>query len=499
MSLKELYHNKWARFGFWAILYILWVIWLGNYWWLFGLIPIFDGHITKKVKWLFWKFQFKEDVVCTSSTKKFQTNKFWTKEFWTSRILHWKSCILQCKNDGFWKVTKRVLKRIGISLYRWIDALIFATIVVTFLNMFFFQAFKIPSSSMESSLYTGDHLFVSKLAYGPKLPQTPLTIPFTHNVIAGKESYSTLLQNDYRRLKGFGHVETGDYVVFAFPHGDTVLVKDPAADYYTYVRTLGREYTLKHYGPVKVRPSDKKDHYVKRCVAVAGDTLTIKDGQVYIGSQPQENWSGVQNSYSVVTDGRRINPKHLENLGINKSELWYSAELPGYPAMALTADMVEKVKSFRNVISVTANFDSYPADYPDSDLTIFPFSSDYKWTRDNFGPLWIPAKDATVELTLKNLPLYERIITSYEGNELEVKDGKIYINSEEVQSYTFKQDYYFMMGDNRHNSLDSRYWGFVPEDHIVGKPAVIWLSIEGNERFPRNLKNIRWRRFFKFV
>ena len=447
MSLKELYHNKWARFGFWAVLYILWVIWLGNYWWLFGLVPIFDGHITKKVKWLFWKKEYKEG---------------------------------EKRN----------------ALLDWIDAVIFAVVVVTFINTFFFQAFKIPSSSMESSLYTGDHLFVSKLAYGPKLPQTPLTIPFTHNVIAGRESYSTALQNDYRRLKGFGHVKTGDYVVFGFPHGDTVLVREPAADYYTYVRTLGRDFTIRNYGPVIVRPSDKKDHYVKRCVAVAGDTLTIKDGQVYVNSQPQENWPGVQNSYRVVTDGKRINQKNLEKSGINIRELWFHPELPGYPEMPLTAEMLEKVQSYSNVVSVTKNVDSYPPDYPDSDATIFPFSTDFKWTRDNFGPLWIPAKGVEVELTIENLPLYQRIITSYEGNELEVKDGKIFINSEEAQSYTFHQDYYFMMGDNRHNSLDSRYWGFVPEDHIVGKPAVVWLSIDGNRKFPNN---IRWRRFFKFV
>ena len=447
MSLRELYHNKWVRMCFWAVLYILWVIWLGNYWWLFGLIPIFDGHITKKVKWLFWKKEYKEG---------------------------------EKRN----------------ALLDWVDAIIFAVVVVTFINTFFFQAFKIPSSSMESSLYTGDHLFVSKLAYGPKLPQTPLTIPFTHNVIAGRESYSELIQNDYRRLKGFGHVKTGDYVVFGFPHGDTVLVREPAADYYTYVRTLGRDYTLRNYGPIVVRPSDKKDHYVKRCVAVAGDTLTIKDGQVYVNSQPQENWPGVQNSYMVVTDGKKINQKNLNKLDINVGELWYYPELPGYPEMPLTAEMLEQVKSYSNVVSVTQNIDSYPPDYPDSELTIFPFSSDYKWTRDNFGPLWIPKKGVEVELTVKNLPLYQRIITSYEGNDLEVKDGKIYINSEEVQSYTFKQDYYFMMGDNRHNSLDSRYWGFVPEDHIVGKPAVIWLSIDGNKKFPNN---IRWRMFFKFV
>ena len=447
MSLKELYHNKWARFGFWAVLYILWVIWLGNYWWLFGLIPIFDYNITEKVKWLFWKKEYKEG---------------------------------EKRN----------------ALLDWLDAIIFAVVVVTFINTFFFQAFKIPSSSMESSLYTGDHLFVSKLAYGPKLPQTPLTIPFTHNVILGKESYSRLIQNDYRRLKGFGNVETGDYVVFGFPHGDTVLTKFPADDYYTVKRTIGREAAVRNYGPLKARPSDKKDHYVKRCVAVAGDTLEIVNGQVYVNSKAQEVWPGVQNTYTVITTGQRINPVILDKIGVNASELYYDQSLPGYPAMPLTADMLKQVQGLSNVDTIEENIDVYPPDYPDSYLTIFPFSPEFKWTRDNFGPLWIPQKGQTVQLTLENLPLYERVITSYEGNELEIKDGKIFINSEEAQSYTFQQDYYFMMGDNRHNSLDSRYWGFVPEDHIVGKPALIWLSIDGNKKFP---KNIRWRRFFKFV
>ena len=447
MSLKELYHNKWARFGFWAVLYILWVIWLGNYWWLFGLIPIFDGHITRKVKWLFWKKEYKEG---------------------------------EKRN----------------ALLDWLDAIIFAVVVVTFINTFFFQAFKIPSSSMESSLYTGDHLFVSKLAYGPKLPQTPLTIPFTHNVIGSKESYSTLIQNDYRRLKGFGKVENGDYVVFGFPHGDTVLTKAPADDYYMLSRTIGREEVIRAYGPLKTRPSDKKDHYVKRCVASAGDTLEIRNGQVYVNGNAQTVWPGVQNSYTVVTNGQRINPVILDDLGINIRELGFSQSLPGYPGMPLTAEMLDKVRKLPSVESVTQNIDVYPADYPDSWMTIFPFTPDYHWTRDNFGPLWIPSAGTTVELTLENLPLYERIITAYEGNSLEVVDAEIFINGEKAQSYTFAQDYYFMMGDNRHNSLDSRYWGFVPEDHIVGKPALIWLSIDGNKSFP---KNIRWRRFLKFV
>ena len=449
MSWKELYHSKWTRFIFWALLYLLWVIWLGNYWWLLGLVVIFDHHITRKVKWVFWKKYYKEGE----------------------------------KHN---------------VLLDWLDAIIFAAIVVTFFNTFFFQAFKIPSSSMESSLLTGDHLFVSKLAYGPRVPQTPLTVPFTHNVLPnGKESYSTLVQNDYRRLKGFGHVKRGDYVVFGFPNGDTVLSKVPAEDYYMFCRLVGRDYAIRQYGPVKVRPMDKKDHYVKRCVAVAGDTLQVIDGRVYVNSRHQEEYPGIQNTYTVVTNGERINPKNLDRLGINTAELAYSSQLPGYPAMPLTASMMETVSSYSNVVEVNRNVDRYPPDYNDSYLTIFPFSESFEWTRDNYGPIWIPRKGASVSLDTLNLPLYERIITAYEGNDLAVSpDGKISINGKETESYTFRQDYYFMMGDNRHNSLDSRYWGFVPEDHIVGKPVLIWFSSDKNKSFP---KNIRWRRFFKFV
>ena len=448
MSLKALYHNKWFRMGFWAILYTLWVAWLGNWWWILGLIIIFDLHITKKVKWLFWKKDYKEGD---------------KRNVWLD----------------------------------WLDAIIFATVVVTFINIFFFQAFKIPSSSMESSLYTGDHLFVSKLAYGPKVPQTPLTIPFTHNVIFGKESYSTLIQNKYRRLKGFGHVKRGDYVVFNFPHGDTVLTRFPSEDYYAWVRNAGRDYTIANGGPIKVRPMDKEDHYVKRCVAVAGDTLSVRDGLVWIDGERQEVYPGVQLTYKVVTNGQKINTRTVEKLGLNTSELLYDPNLPGYPAMPLTASMLEEIKGYSAVERVEPNLDVFPPDFPDSYLSIFPFTEDSKWTRDNFGPLWIPAKGATVELSVSNLPLYERIITSYEGHDLKVAgDGSIFIDGEKVSSYTFAQDYYFMMGDNRHNSLDSRYWGFVPEDHVVGKPSIVWLSTDSGRKFPNS---IRWRRFFKIV
>ena len=209
----------------------------------------------------------------------------------------------------------------------------------------------------------------------------------------------------------------------------------------------------------------------------------------------------MQSSYTVITNGQKINPKNLDRLGINIGELGYnggySDRLPGYPALPLTRQMLETVRNFPNVVSVEENIDVYPPDYPDSYLTIFPFSENFRWTRDNFGPLWIPQAGVTVGLDTDNFPLYERIIRDYEHNDLKVDaDGNILINGEVATSYTFRQDYYFMMGDNRHNSLDSRYWGFVPEDHIVGKPSVIWFSVDRNRSFP---DNIRWRRIFKFV
>ena len=448
MIIRDIYNNKWVKFGFWAVLYILWVIWIRNCWWLFGLIVIFDVKITKKVKWAFWKKEYKEG---------------------------------EKRN----------------SLLDWLDAIIFAIIVVTFINIFFFQAYKIPSSSMENSLMTGDYLFVSKLAYGPKLPQTPISMPFVHNVlpISGKESYLKFMQFDYKRIKGIGTVKRDDYVVFSFPNGDTVLKKAITEDYYTHVRMSGREYTQKTLGPIIVRPVDKKDHYVKRCVAIAGDTLKIKNGVVFINGEAQTNYHGIRNTYTVITNGSAINSIILKKFGINSSEVWYNQALPGYPDFPLNSDDVKELKALGNVVSVDQNIDVYPPDYPDSPEMLFPFV-DLKWTRDNYGPLWIPSKGATVKLTLENLPLYRRIIDVYEENDLMVQYNTIIINGEVATEYTFKQNYYFMMGDNRHNSLDSRYWGFVPEDHIVGKPAVIWFSSDTNKTFPNN---IRWKRILKFV
>ena len=441
MSWKDIIQNRWVKLSFWALLYTAWVIWLGNYWWLLGLGVLFDFFITKKVKWLFWKKEYAPG----------EKHNVWLD---------------------------------------WLDAIIFAVVVVTFINIFFFQAFKIPSSSMESTLYTGDHLFVSKLAYGPRVPQTPLTIPFTHNRAFGHESYSTLIQNKYRRLKGFREVKRGDVVVFGFPNGDTVLTRRPADDYYAWVRSYGREQTIAQFGPVIVRPADKKDHYVKRCVAVAGDTLEVKDGLVWVNGEKEPDYPGRQFTYQVITTGTRINQLKLEELGLNLSELYFDSRLPGYPMMPLTEEMLDKVKDIKTVVEITPNRERYASAGQD----IFPF--DGEWTCDYFGPLWIPKKGATVDIDRDNLPLYERIIRDYEHNTLQVTDDAIYINGQPAATYTFQQDYYFMMGDNRHNSLDSRYWGFVPEDHIVGTPSIIWLSTDESKSFP---KSIRWKRFLKLV
>ena len=318
MSFREIYHNKYVRTGFWCLLYLLLVIWMGNYWWLPGLAVIFDHNITHKVKWMFWKKTYKEGE----------------------------------KKDWRWE---------------WLDAIVFAVIFVTFLQIFFLRAFVIPSSSMEGTLLAGDHVFVSNFTYGPRMPQTPLTVPFTHNVIFGKESYSTLIQAKYKRLKGLRNVKRGDIVVFNFPNGDTVLTKDPAADYYALCRQNGKEYTLRTLGPIKVRPADKTDHYVKRCVALPGDTISVVDGQVYIGSEAQEVWDGVQTSYRIVTNGKEINGKTLSKLGIQGTPA-FDRMLPGYRSLDLNAKAVRTLEENAAVVSITPIVDVYPPDFPDYKL-----------------------------------------------------------------------------------------------------------------------------------
>ncbi|PIF02110.1 MAG: S26 family signal peptidase [Draconibacterium sp.] len=443
--MKELLTNKWFKFITVGGLYLLWVIWLGNYWWLIGLAVIFDIYITQKVHWAFWKK----------------------------------------KNPPNGKQTKIV---------EWIDAIIFAVIAATFIRMFFIEAYTIPTSSMEKSLLVGDYLFVSKTAYGPKTPNTPLSFPFVHNTmpLIGGKSYVEWIKSPYKRLKGFTHIKNDDVVVFHFPEGDTVALNQATQSYYQLKMLYGRDRIWndkRNFGEIIARPVDKKENYIKRCIGIPGDVIKMEKGQLFVNGKPQEKIPGIQMKYLIKTNGTAINPKALDRLNISLADRAVSGRQYVLP---LTTENVEKIKQFSNVVSVTEIIEE-PGKW---DRLIFPSSENYPWNVDNFGPITIPQKGATVQLTTKNLPLYRRIIDNYENNELKVTGDQIFINGEQVSDYTFKMDYYWMMGDNRHNSADSRYWGFVPEDHVVGKAKFIWLSLNKDKSFP---SNIRAKRIFKGI
>lgn len=467
---------KWIKALLALIIFLLCVIWIGNYWLLFGLPIIFDIYITKFVPWTFWK-------------KSKEGKK-------PSKILEW------------------------------IDALIFALVAVYIINLFLFQNYKIPTSSLEKSLLVGDHLFVSKVSFGPRMPNAPIAFPLVQNTfpITNSKSYTEWPLWGYHRLKGFGDVKRNDIVVFNFPAGDTVAFNVPNPSYYEiimgeginkvarnpqllsgnpfknsfernlYLSDLGRKEVMKQsniYGEILWRPVDKRDNYVKRCVALPGDTLEIRHNVVYINGKPGENSDDLQHNYRIQSDGTLLGDKFFERLEISNEDRSYGGVGPDYnlPLTVAKAEQVKEMASIRRIVM--------EEEYPDSTgFRVFPYSSDYPWSRDNFGPLWMPKKGATVELNVQNIVLYQRIITAYEGNTLDYKNDQIVINGKVATSYTFKMDYFFMLGDNRHKSADSRYWGFVPEDHVVGKPILVWLSLDKDKSFPGN---IRWNRFFKIV
>jgi len=444
-----------------SVIYILWVIWLRNYWFLPGLGVIFDLYITKKVNWTFWK------------KREGQNSKF----------------------------------------VEWLDALIFAVVAVTIINIFLFQNYKIPTGSMEKTLMIGDHLYVTKVAYGPRIPNTPIAFPFTqHTMPLTKDvkSYVEWIRLPYKRLAGFGKVKRDDAVVFNFPAGDTVVLAHQNMSYYSIVRTsaadlmkrdattgqplksenayynLARQEVWNNFD-IAVRPVDKRDNYIKRCVAIPGDTLQIINKQLYTNGKPQPAYPGIQFSYYIyLKDGQSISDRVFERMEI------YDIERLGNVIHAyLTSKEVAKIREFKSVSDVVGNsyYDEYSTDY-------FPNDTNYRWTINNFGPLYVPKKGATVAIDIHNLCLYERIISYYENNNVEVKEDQVFINGKPADTYTFKMDYYWMMGDNRHSSLDSRFWGFVPEDHIVGKPKFIWLSLDKNKKF---INRIRWERMFMGV
>ena len=461
---------QWAKFSVVLLCYLLFLYWVESWLGLLVVPFIYDVYITKKINWQWWKD--------------------------AEGPVHF--------------------------VMSWVDALVFALVAVYFINLFFFQNYVIPSSSLEKSLLTGDYLFVSKVSYGPRIPETPLTMPLTQHTmpIYNCKSYIEWPHWDYRRVKGLGKIQLNDIVVFNFPAGDTICSAQQyqAYDYYQLCYQIGYqtypqrpnpdslsqellplyfntiyqagkqliEANPQEYGLIDTRPTDRRENYVKRCVGLPGQTLQIKDRTIYINGKANKEPDNVQYTYKLKLK-RHFTDEEMQEWGITMEEL---KDLNNYGYMPMTNKTADILKKRPDIVeSITLNTDA-------NELDIYPLNGNMHWTRDNYGPIWIPKKGESIELTLKNLPIYERPIRTYEGNKLEVKDGKIFINDKETTKYTFKMDYYWMQGDNRHNSLDSRYWGFVPEDHIVGKPIFIWWSSDPDRG---GLSGIRWSRLFRFV
>lgn len=452
--------KQWVKFGIWALIYILFITWVGNFWWLFLLPLIFDIFITRFIPYDWWK-KYKD----------------------TNPILY--------------------------TICSWIDAIVFALVAVYFIFLYLFQNYQIPSSSLEKSLLVGDFLFVSKVAYGPRVPNTPLSFPLVqHTFPWGGKSYFEKPQWEYKRLKGLGKVERGDIVVFNFPAGDTVAVKQQNPDYYTLCYYYGREVVNQRsdiFGDIIWRPVDRRENYVKRCVGVPGDTLSIVNNQIYINGKELPDNEGVQYNYYVQTTGAVITSKTFDKLGISKEDrlLLNPSTNVGqqeFQAMGLDVSrpvyhlpLTRQMKADLMAMSIIDTIIIEP-DWRGGD--VYPLGAK-PWTRDNYGPIYMPKKGETLAINVDNYAIYERVIRNYEHNSIEMKDSVVYINGAPANEYTFKMDYYFMMGDNRHKSADSRYWGFVPEDHIVGQPVVVWLSLNKDKGWFDG--KIRWNRFFKYA
>ena len=451
--------RQYVKAAIWSLLYILFIVWVGNFWWLLLLPFIFDAFVTKFIPYDWWK--------------KYKTTKH--------------ALYVVCS---------------------WVDAIIFALVAVYFINLYLFQNYQIPTSSLEKSLLVGDFLYVSKAAYGPRIPNTPLSMPLVQNTfpewLGGGKSYFEKPQWEYRRLKGWDTLDRGDIVVFNFPAGDTVCTKMQNPDYYTLCHYLGRDYLESHkaeFGEIVWRPVDRRENYVKRCVGLPGDTLQIIDNVVYINGEVEPERDGVQLNYFVQTTGGLLNDRQFERLGISRddrqfatiddadflTEMGFDLSMPIYH-LPLTRSAFNTLEQQKNVALIAVE----PARRGGR---VYPLDGDYGWSRDNYGPIYIPKKGETIALTLENLPIYSRIIGTYEHHTLAVTDSAIIIDGQPATTYTFGMDYFWMQGDNRHNSADSRYWGFVPEDHIVGRPMFVWLSLDKDKSLFHG--KIRWNRFFK--
>ena len=428
--LAQVPRGGWIRAGIWSALYIAFVLWVAwgdwkSLGWLALLPLIVDMFTTKYINYSWWRK---------------------------------------------YKDTKPAL----YTVCSWIDAILFALVAVYFINLYIFQNYQIPSSSLEKTLRVGDFLYVSKMAYGARVPQTPLSMPLVQHTmpewLGGGKSYFDNPHWEYKRLKGWTSPQKGDIVVFNFPAGDTVcsLMQNP--DYYTLKHYYGEVLLQQRkdvFGEIITRPVDRRENYVKRCVGTPGDSLQIIDNVIYVNGEREPEREGLQRNYYVQTDGHIFSAKYLDKLGISLADrIQADATTWHFP---LTAAMKDELEHNPHVLAIVVEPESQGG-------AVYPMGHN-EWTRDNYGPIYIPRKGDKILITEDNYWLYKRIAEAYEFKPISIGE-----------EYEFSMDYYWMMGDNRHNSADSRYWGFVPEDHIVGRPVFIWLSIDKDKH------SIRWNR-----
>ena len=415
----------------------------------------------------------------------------------------------------------------------WIDAAVFAVVAATIIRTFVFEPYVIPTGSMEKTLQVNDFLFANKIAYGQRIPKTPLSFPFVHNLLPASQipSYLKWIQLDYSRFPGYTDVKRNDVVIFNFPEGDTVInlpEYGSARPYYSALRNMAflnpdeidnaragvkglgevrypntetLKGVLKDNKLVLVHPYDKADNYIKRCVGIAGDKLQVVNGVLYINNEKALRPEGSQITYEIKAEKKKYDLTAWDKeLGINirsdqeykdlRSNIENALLNNGTASVAITKDDSIKISKVPGIISVKPVYDSFNAYYAQS--VFFPFdSTHFHNSLDNYGPIEIPKKNTTVTISENSIALYKRIIESYEGHRLEIKADGIYIDDKKTTTYTFKYNYYWMMGDNRHNSQDSRFWGFVPETHIVGKASLIWFSWDGGPRWSRIFKSIK--------